>query len=85
MNIQLVAEDLRSRLLDAEPATVFLVQADGSVDVQLPSLISFAAIDRRRRPLATFTASHLVPAHSEIVKRLEQGLRKHGYPDALVG
>jgi hypothetical protein len=67
------------RLLgEAPPATVVTVQEDGGISVRQPGLSDIAGADRRRRPIATFVASHRPLLSGEVVSRIRRGLRKRG-------
>ena len=55
------------------PTSVIAVHTDGSVYASTPHL---AAIDRKRKAVATFTAKQAPPSHADIVDRLRNGLRK---------
>lgn len=73
MDVEAVAREVRALLLEAAPASVITVHTDGSVYAETPRL---AAIDRKRKNVATFTAKQAPPSHADIVDRLRIGLRK---------
>lgn len=83
MDVDAVAKKVLDMLAEAAPATIFVIQEDGEIQVREPGHHVDAGADRQRRPVATFVASHLPPAPGEVARRIRTGLRKHGMDDAI--
>ncbi len=61
LDVDALAQRVLDMLAEAEPATVIVLRENGELAVREPGQWEAASMDRGRRPITTYVASHLPP------------------------